>query len=101
MIEISYHRGRHEISARGHAGYDEPGKDIVCAAVTALMTTLAQFAKESGEAEIRLEPGDILVRCQPRRRYGGPVALVYSAIAGGLCGIALQYPEHVKFERYA
>lgn len=101
MIEITYHKGRHEIAAKGHAGYAPEGQDIVCASVTALLTTLAQFAENSGNAEVRLEPGDIYVRCRPRARYDGPVELVYSAIAGGLWGIAKTYPENVSFSLYA
>ena len=101
MIEITYHKERHEITAKGHAGYAPEGQDIVCAAVTALMTTLTQFAENSDAADIRLEPGDIYVRCRPRARYDGPVALVTSAIAGGLWGIAQRYPEYVRFEKYA
>ncbi len=101
MITITYHIGRHEIAAKGHAGYAPEGQDIVCAAVTALLTTLAQFAAHAGDAEIRLEPGDIYVRCRPRARYDRPVALVYSTVAGGLWAIARRYPEYVSFEKYA
>lgn len=37
MIEIKVEHNR--ITVRGHAGYAEPGKDIVCAAVSILVAT--------------------------------------------------------------
>ena len=101
MIKIEYHRSRHELTAKGHAGYAPEGQDIVCAAVSALMLTAASFAQANGEAEICLEPGDLRVRCLPRRRYDAPVSLVFNAIAAGLRRTAAEYPENVEMEVYA
>lgn len=98
MIEITYHRHRHEVRAAGHAGYGPEGQDIVCAAVTALSATLAQFAAANGGGEIRMEPGDIYVRCRCRSRYDAPVTLVFNTIAGGLAGLAEQWPEYVRMD---
>ena len=50
MIEVRIRPERIEIS--GHAGYAEPGKDIVCAGVTALMQTLIQSIKDLAGDEI-------------------------------------------------
>ena len=41
MIEIVYDRMRLRLTADGHAGFAEAGQDIVCAAVTILVYTLA------------------------------------------------------------
>lgn len=101
MIKITYHKARHELAATGHAGYNEAGKDIVCAAVTALMLTAAQFAEANSKAEIRTEPGDLYVRCLCSPRWSGPVELVLSAIAGGLARTAREYPEYAEMEVYA
>lgn len=101
MIEITYHQKRHELAAKGHAGYAEPGKDIVCSAVTALMLTAAQFAQGNGDAEIREDPGDLYVRCLCLPRWDAPVSLVFNAIAAGLLQVSRAHPEHVHFERYA
>lgn len=52
MIEYwsGYGNGNKEIQivVRGHAGYDEKGKDIVCAAVSILATAAAAAAHQSG-----------------------------------------------------
>ena len=50
MIEVRIRPERIEIS--GHAGYAEPGKDIVCAGVTALTQTLIQSIENLTEDEI-------------------------------------------------
>ena len=50
MIEVRIRPERIEIS--GHAGYAEPGKDIVCAGVTALTQTLIQSIDDLTDDEI-------------------------------------------------
>ena len=57
MIEVRIRPERIEIS--GHAGYAEPGKDIVCAAVTALTQTLIQSIENltDDKIECRISPG--------------------------------------------
>ena len=41
MISVHYDRKKLDLTVQGHAGYAEPGKDIVCAAVSILTSTLA------------------------------------------------------------
>lgn len=59
MIEVRIRPERIEIS--GHAGYAEPGKDIVCAGVTALTQTLIQSIEDltDDEMEYRISPGRV------------------------------------------
>lgn len=59
MIEARIRPERIEIS--GHAGYAEPGKDIVCAGVTALTQTLIQSIEDltDDEIEYRISPGRV------------------------------------------
>jgi len=50
MIDIKYVRNSlgvvSEFSAKGHAGYDEIGKDIVCAGVTAVFLGITKTIEE-------------------------------------------------------
>ena len=61
MIEVRIRPERIEIF--GHAGYADPGKDIVCAGVTALTQTLIQSIDDltddltDDEIEYRISPG--------------------------------------------
>lgn len=93
MIEVRIRPERIEIS--GHAGYAEPGKDIVCAAVTALTQTLIQSIENltDDEIEYRISPGKVEVE------YGNlsekSKTLVDSFFVG-ICLIAEEFPEYVK-----
>lgn len=72
MIQVRVRRGSDgsilELETEGHAGYADPGEDIVCAAVTALVVTALiglervaahphEGGAESGRAYCRLLPG--------------------------------------------
>ena len=49
-----------EITVEGHAGYDKPGKDIVCAGISAITTTLIATLEEIGtDMTYTVESGDI------------------------------------------
>lgn len=43
---------KEKITLDGHAGYAEPEKDIVCAAVTALVQTMVHRSQYKGEADV-------------------------------------------------
>ena len=49
MTTVTYYEENDEISVRikGHAGYDEKGSDIVCAAISTLGQTLLAYLMRS------------------------------------------------------
>ena len=55
MITISFTDDR--LEARGHAGYDEPGKDIVCASVSILIYTFVEYY----DADILTDTPDCMI----------------------------------------
>lgn len=73
MITVTFEEsGNHfSLQVKGHAGYAEVGKDIVCSSASILACTVAQFimeAEHNGDLTspplIRLECGDTLVSCE-------------------------------------
>ena len=50
MTRITIDKDLLSVSARGHAGFDRTGRDIVCAAASMLMFALCAFAEENGGA---------------------------------------------------
>ncbi|MBS7176260.1 MAG: ribosomal-processing cysteine protease Prp, partial [Clostridiales bacterium] len=52
------------ITVTGHAGYAEPGKDIVCAAVSALLQTFIESVNKqtTGKLKCDIRAGNALVR---------------------------------------
>lgn len=93
MIEVRIRPERIEIS--GHAGYAEPGKDIVCAGVTALTQTLIQSIDDltDDEIEYRISPGKVEVEY---RNLSEKSKTLVDSFFVGICLIAEEFPEHVK-----
>lgn len=93
MIEVRIRPERIEIS--GHAGYAEPGKDIVCAGVTALTQTLIQSIENltDDEIEYRISPGKVKVEY---RNLSEKSKTLVDSFFIGICLIAEEFPEHVK-----
>lgn len=102
MIKIIYvadpEGGKLTMRAEGHAGYAPAGQDIVCAAVSCLMQTLAYSAAEDEHTSsciyqgkegpvVNVEAGDsVLMRDK------------FELVADGLTLLAEQYPENVNFK---
>ena len=83
--------GGAHLTVRGHAGYGEYGKDIVCAAASALVYALAEVLRETGRlAEAVMEPG----RAEVTGR--GECCREFDMVRCGLEMLAGQYPESVE-----
>ena len=103
MIKVVYvadpEGGKLTMRAEGHAGYAPAGQDIVCAAVSCLMQTLAYSAAKDEHTSNRIYQGK-----------EGPVVNVeagdsvlmrdkFELVADGLDLLAEQYPENVNFKK--
>lgn len=101
MISISIsHAKSGEIQScvvSGHAEYDDPGYDIVCAAVSVLTCTailgLQEVAKQSGQYSNGLGKCDITLTGDFTRSGQD----ILNTMILGLQEICEQYPEFVKF----
>ena len=93
MIEVRIRPERIEIS--GHAGYAEPGKDIVCAGVTALTQTLIQSIDDltDDEIEYRISPGKVEVEY---RNLSEKSKNLVDSFFIGVSMIADEFPEYVR-----
>lgn len=104
MIEVIYYRDRHRVTMKGHASFDEMGKDIVCASASTLLYTIATFVNNMKEARhtkspiIKLENGDAFIECDVASKYKSHVMLVFDAICGGFELLSRQYPQNVSYE---
>ncbi len=99
MINIEIRSGKREydVCVRGHAGYAELGKDIVCAGVSSLILAFAVFAEEYdgcvSDIEMASGKADIKVHFKRRSpRLKGACELFES----GLLLIANEHPENVR-----
>ena len=113
MIKIIYvadpEGGKLTMRAEGHAGYAPAGQDIVCAAVSCLMQTLAYSAAEDEHTSsciyqgkegpvVNVEAGDSVLMRDKFELVARRV-LFRSLVADGLTLLAEQYPENVNFKK--
>ena len=87
-----------EISIDGHAEYAEPGKDIICSAVTALSFNLIYSMEALTEDAIECDaedPGHINIKFKDLSERG---KLLVDSFFIGLCSIAEEFPEYIRIE---
>lgn len=97
MTNITYRRfnNSYSITIDGHAGYAETGKDIVCAAISALAQTLmAHIETEAEVCETYVGDGQVWI-------YGSGLisCFSYETIVTGLKLIAQGFPDYVKIKK--
>ncbi len=93
MIEIIVRKD--SIMITGHSQYDQPGRDVVCAGVTALCQTLIRSIEDLTEDTIEYEisPGRADIN------YGNLSEKSKSLVDSffiGVCMIADEFPDHVR-----
>ncbi len=87
MIDMVFGPGV-KISVKGHAGFAEKGKDIVCAGVSALFFTFL----ESTGAQMKKNGDVICAEADPDYKNRA----VFDAIYKGCKLISDEYPENVR-----
>ena len=110
MIYVTYRPGKNEITIKGHANYDENGKDIVCAAASMLFYTLSAclakaprewFTEPPDMADYLADPkskGVSHIRCTPRGDVEISVLIMYQTIVTGFEQLAANYPQYVDLK---
>lgn len=95
MITIIYDEKGHDmiLQASGHAGFAPKGQDIVCAAVSALMQTLA-YSVDGGTVTQSQDDCNILT-VQAEQSFDNMAK--FELVTDGLMLLAQQYPENVRF----
>ena len=91
------------VTLEGHAGSDIYGKDLVCAAVSALALTLdanIDRMRRQGMLEssvVHLAPGSARLRCTPRKERRKEVAAVFDGICAGFAMLGEKFPGLVRY----
>ena len=104
MIHVIYHRQYNRVKVEGHAGSGPEGHDLVCAAVSAIVLTLAGNVSymEAQEAvhgvEMKISEGNAQIQCTAYRRYKDSVEQNFRAICVGFELLATKYPENISYE---
>ena len=103
MIEVTYYREHNRLTVTGHACSNEYGKDLVCAAASALALTMAanvgQMASKGYVLDpvTELEEGHAEISCNPRTRYRDSVKQVFMSVCVGFEILASQWPKYISY----
>ena len=106
MIEVIFTQAKdnetYVMKVKGHAGFADPGKDVVCAAVSTLVYTLAQNVSDfyslgwlRKEPCLKLVDGGSKITCTPRIEHRNAAKLVFIAIQRGMEMLAINYPDFI------
>ena len=106
QVKYTYDRDKRECSllVKGHAGYAEVGKDLVCASATILAYTIAQVIKgmeHHGDLveppTLDLESGDATIVCRAKDDYiFSEMMQDFFVIRTGYAVLAYNHPDYVQ-----
>ena len=97
MIVVS--RSDSGISLKGHAGYAEHGKDVVCAGISTLIQSLIKSVEELTEDKIiySMSPGKVDIK---HGNLSRDAQLLIDSFFVGCELIACSYPNYVKLTKH-
>ena len=83
------------LTVSGHAGYAASGKDIICAAVTALSVTLVKSIEDltDGKIEYDVQPGWVDIKY---RDLSEKAKTLVDSFFIGICLVADEFPEYIR-----
>jgi uncharacterized protein len=105
MVEVVFFRDSQDrlssVYAHGHAAFDEHGKDVVCAAVSAILQSLRLGLEAYADVGLDAfqDSGEFQLRWPESVRDDPAVRAIVATAELSLERIAEQYPEEVRFAR--
>ena len=102
MVRVQINVNRHALIIKGHAGAAEPGRDLVCCAVSTLAETLSRYLEtrmEDGALEMlmdKVEPGNVQIIAWPESTNEKQIRALFEMIREGYRAIAEEYPQYIK-----
>lgn len=100
MTEAKYNKEKLELSIRGHAGYDELGKDIVCAGVSALFfAAYAELRNRGFKYFADLDDGYVFLKAYPSAEERHTCLAIFDTVVAGLENIAQHYPDNIQLTK--
>jgi uncharacterized protein YsxB (DUF464 family) len=104
MIQVEVYKQSDHIvkfSLSGHAGYAKSGRDIVCAAVSALVLNAINSSERLLGVELpSTDDGNVLVCTVPTHERTAEVQLLLRSMLFGLEQTADECPKHLRVRVY-
>lgn len=97
-INIMQNGSRYSVKATGHAGYDEPGKDIVCSSISTLIYTLVISLDNDNTNGLKytLQNGNAFVEFDVEKEK---TKNIFETIFLGISMVSDKYPDYVRIIR--
>ena len=102
MTNIKYSPKECSITFKGHSGYAEIGKDIVCAGISSLFFALYRSLHDRGIvsfADLNSSEGYAQIRAYPSAKERHTCVVMFETIITGLELMAQNYPDYVKIDK--
>jgi uncharacterized protein len=105
VLEVTFFRGARDrvsgFSAHGHAEFDTYGKDIVCAAVSAILQAARVGLTEYARADVTAQqaPGRLEMHVSNDDRDAESVRSIFATAELAIEQISRRYPKHVRLKR--
>ena len=105
MITVKYKPDSNCLTIKGHAGYAEPGKDIICASASMIFYNLCAMLRQypaeafSMPLEMKMAKGKrgvTSVKCKPSAAYETWIDHDFLYALTGFQTLAGNYPEYVN-----
>lgn len=109
MVKVTFEDEKKKLTftIKGHAGQAEAGKDIVCSSCSILAYTIAQVVnnyasvgKLKEEPVVKLESGEGIVSCKPKRKVYAQLRYAYEVAMVGYILLAHNYPQYVGLKMF-
>ncbi len=84
------------LSVTGHANSAPYGRDLICAAVSILLYTLADRVTNQGS--VKIKEGDSIIQGDASGKDGKELKISFDTICAGLEMLAAKYPDFVFYE---
>lgn len=94
MIEVKINKG--EINISGHANYAEPGKDIVCAAVSTLVQNFYWSVNDFTDDFMCAQAEEGQIRQLKFMTISDGAKLLFNSFLLGITALAENYPENIN-----
>ena len=101
-VQYSLKNGSHRLSVKGHSGYAECGRDIVCAGVSTLTQALAATLSANRGSLLSLDiksdesTASITIAAAPITGCESYVSALFSMTLHGMELLSSAYPENVN-----
>ena len=104
MVSIYMNMEKLQLIIDGHAGADEPGKDLVCCSVSILAQSLSLYMdvrEKAGDLKYKINEvrfGKVYIIVTPNEWSEKEIRGAYEVIREGMRALAEDYPDNVKME---